>query len=121
MLVGREIKQTPWRWRGIINALVQKYKKRGTVQPGEWDETFFRYAHQFCEASVKEIHHKAHVCGCFYCCSIFNPKETKEDNGYEIIPNVTFCPCCHTDSVIYDAPGVPITEEFLKAMKEHYF
>jgi len=119
MLVGREIKHTPWRWRGIIKALVQKYRKRGTVPPAEWDETFFRYAHQFCNETNRSIKHKAKICGCFYCGAVFEPQDIKVRP--DLNSSIVFCPHCHIDSVIYDGPGVPITEEFMKAMKEYYF
>jgi hypothetical protein len=58
------------------------------------------------------------LCGCFCCLKIFNPEEIKSwtDAGETAI-----CPYCEIDSVIGKNSGFPITEEFLKVMKEHWF
>lgn len=56
-------------------------------------------------------------CGCFYCLSIFSPSEINEYIDEE--PDETaICPFCFVDSVIGDRSGYPITEEFLKRMKQ---
>lgn len=72
---------------------------------------------------TKSIHNKeelskVELCGCFYCCEIFEPKEIKEwtDNGLTAI-----CPCRGTDSIIpldeEDTEG----KEILEKMYGYYF
>ena len=74
-------------------------------------------AHRFC------IHHKEQllkdtVCGCFYCLSIFDPKEI----NFWLDPEGTaICPYCGIDSVIGASSGYPITKEFLLKMRNHWF
>ncbi|GBU23779.1 hypothetical protein R83H12_00397 [Fibrobacteria bacterium R8-3-H12] len=68
------------------------------------------------KASLK----KDDLCGCFYCLKIFKPNEitewTDEESG-----GTALCPYCEIDSVIGKKSGYPITEEFLRAMKKHWF
>ncbi|MCL2737278.1 MAG: cytoplasmic protein [Alphaproteobacteria bacterium] len=73
-------------------------------------------AHAYC--NNKEALAKDKICGCFYCCEIFNPDEINE-----WIPNETtaMCPYCGIDSVISESSGYPITKEFLVQMKKHWF
>ena len=59
------------------------------------------------------------VCGCFYCCKIFNPNEIEE--WIEDSRGTALCPYCGIDSVIGESSGFPITEEFLKEMNERWF
>ncbi len=58
-------------------------------------------------------------CGCFFCCSIFSAHEVPSYVSTE--EPTAECPCCITDSVIGDASGLPLTEEFLEAMREWWF
>jgi len=58
------------------------------------------------------------LCGCFYCLKIFNPKEIKSWTDGD---KTAICPYCEIDSVIGKNSGFPITDEFLRAMKEHWF
>lgn len=68
-------------------------------------------------------HHRREVrqsttCGCFYCLSIFPAEETV----WGMYSDVTgACPECGIDSVIPDAAGYPVTQEFLKGMKRRWF
>ena len=57
-------------------------------------------------------------CGCYYCLSIFSPKEI--DNWIEG-EDTALCPYCWIDSVIGESSGYPITKEFLKDMNEYCF
>lgn len=61
---------------------------------------------------------RSDVCGCFYCSSIYSPKEIVEwiDDGQTAI-----CARCPVDSVIGDDSGYPITKEFLDRMHAHWF
>ena len=59
------------------------------------------------------------VCGCFYCCKIFNPNKIEE--WIEDSRGTALCPYCGIDSVIGESSGFPITEEFLKEINERWF
>jgi len=74
-------------------------------------------AHNYCS------HHKEKLlndfkCGCFYCLSIFNPKEINEWVDQDM---TALCPHCGIDSVIGESSGLPITKEFLSEMNRHWF
>ena len=64
------------------------------------------------------------ICGCFYCCSEFEPNDIGEwvdlpDDGG---PGQTaLCPHCGVDAVLGSASGYPITQEFLKRMRAQWF
>lgn len=62
---------------------------------------------------------KDKVCGCFYCCKIFNPIDIKE--WVEDTRGTALCPYCGIDSVIGESSGFPITEEFLNEMHKRWF
>lgn len=75
-------------------------------------------AHKY-SSNHKETLLKDKKCGCFYCLSIFKPQEI-----VEWIPDTNgtaLCPHCGIDSVIGQSSGYPITVEFLKKMKSHWF
>ena len=61
-------------------------------------------------------------CGCFYCLSIFDPKEIQEwvdlENGGK---GTALCPYCGVDSVIGESSGYPVTKEFLREMHDYWF
>lgn len=63
---------------------------------------------------------KSESCGCYHCKKIFVSSEVKEwlkdKNG-----ETARCPYCSIDSVIGDASGYLITEEFLNKMNEKWF
>ena len=58
-------------------------------------------------------------CGCFYCITIFDPKEIT--NWVEDISGTAICPYCCIDSVIGESSGFPITKGFLEEMNSHWF
>lgn len=58
-------------------------------------------------------------CGCFYCLTIFNPKEISE--WVEDIKGTAICPYCWVDAIIGESSGYPITKEFLRKMNNHWF
>lgn len=61
---------------------------------------------------------KSKVCGCFNCLETFNPQEIVNfiDDG-----KTALCPECGVDSVIGDASGYPVTNEFLYKMYRYWF
>lgn len=64
------------------------------------------------------------LCGCFYCLSIFSPKEIRfwlQAHGPSDGDGTAVCPYCGVDSVIGASSGYPITPAFLRRMKEHWF
>ena len=75
-------------------------------------------AHSCSMYNMKQIK-RSKVCGCFYCGKIFAPDEVSgwinEGCG------TALCPYCGIDSVIGDASGYPITEEFMRKMHERWF
>jgi hypothetical protein len=58
-------------------------------------------------------------CGCFYCLTIFNPKEILD--WVEDISATALCPYCGVDSIIGESSGYPITKEFLSEMHNYSF
>ena len=62
---------------------------------------------------------KDHVCGCFYCLEIFDPKEISE--WIEDEEGTAICPYCGIDSIIGKSSGYPITKSFLKEMRGYWF
>ncbi len=62
-------------------------------------------------------------CGCFYCCSVFQPTEIQEwcDENEVGLGQTALCPKCGIDSVIGSNSGVEITPDFLNSMKDYWF
>ncbi len=75
-------------------------------------------AHKYCENNKESLKGDS-VCGCFYCLKIFSPTEITE--WILDTKGTALCPYCSIDSVIGESSGYPITEEFLKKMKKHWF
>jgi hypothetical protein len=62
------------------------------------------------------------ACGCFYCLSIFEPREVCEwvdVCGGE--GTTALCPRCGIDAVIGSTSGFPITRPFLEEMHQYWF
>jgi hypothetical protein len=76
-------------------------------------------AHQHSTNHWAEIE-ASKMCGCFYCLNTFTPSEIKEwiKNDSE---EFAMCPGCGIDSVIGDASGITITDEFLREMNKYWF
>lgn len=84
------------------------------------DDTFVKNiisAHKSSSYNKKTLQ-ESELCGCFFCFSIFSPKEIKSwwDND-----NTAECPICGIDTVIGSATNYPITPKFLKAMNTYWF
>ena len=75
-------------------------------------------AHQYCTNNKEQLI-ESNICGCFYCCKIYSPKEIKE-YLYEG-DGTALCPYCGIDSVIAENSGFKITKEFLKKMHDYWF
>jgi hypothetical protein len=58
--------------------------------------------------------------GCFHCLEIFDVTDiedwVEDEKGTSAV-----CPHCDVESVIGDAAGVPLTEEFLDELRQHHF
>lgn len=80
-----------------------------------------RKAHQHSSGHRTELGEST-SCGCFYCCSVFPPERIEEwvdeVNGEG---QTALCPVCGIDSVIGDRSGFPISDEFLRRMRRHWF
>lgn len=74
-------------------------------------------AHRHCTGNKDELR-RSTVSGCFYCRSIYTPEEITD---YIDHSTTALCPRCGIDSVIGDASGLPITEEFLTRMNRYWF
>lgn len=75
-------------------------------------------AHKFSIYNKEQIT-KSSKCGCFCCIKIFNPDEIEE--WIDPDEDTALCPYCDIDSVLGDASGYEITEEFLRKMNERWF
>ena len=72
-------------------------------------------------------------CGCFYCITVFSPKEItewlteknltakKQDGWVAYDQKTALCPFCGVDAIIGESSGYPITKEFLKEMHNYWF
>lgn len=76
-------------------------------------------AHGYCSNNRKLLVNDR-KCGCFYCLKVFSPEEITEwiedPNGMTAV-----CPHCGVDSVIGEGAGYPMTEAFLRDMRDHWF
>jgi hypothetical protein len=66
---------------------------------------------------------KDKVCGCYYCCEIYDTSEINEwcledHRGEEV---TAICPRCEIDSVISESSGYPMTKEFFQKMHKFAF
>jgi len=63
------------------------------------------------------------ICGCFYCCDLFNPAEITEwiDEKEDGIGRTVLCPKCGIDNVIGFNSGFLIQNSFLQEMKDNWF
>ena len=61
---------------------------------------------------------KAHVCGCFYCQRIFDPREIVWESSED---DTAMCPYCGIDAVIGESDDLPVTKAFLKKMRQFWF
>ena len=96
------------------------YLEKAEKEQKEQDEKdrIYKQAHD-CSIRNKEQLEKSEKCGCFNCGEIFPPSEITDyvSDGEP----TALCPYCHTDSVIGDAAGFPITPKFLREMNKRWF
>ena len=78
----------------------------------------FKAAHAAATCN-RELIEQSEKCGCFCCCRIFPAWEVSSYVSAE--EPTAECPYCFTDSVIGDASGLPLTKEFLEAMRKRWF
>lgn len=78
-------------------------------------------AHRFC-TNNKPALQKDKICGCFYCLKIYSPAEISEyiEAGSDG-QGTALCPYCGIDSVIGESSDFPMTEDFLRKMKQYWF
>jgi hypothetical protein len=84
---------------------------------GEKCPELFR-AHRFSSCQREELEEDT-KCGCFYCRTVFFPKEITQWLGDP--PETAVCPHCGVDAVIGAYTGYPITPEFLERMHRYWF
>jgi len=75
------------------------------------------------EASYKNwrLLKKSKKCGCYYCCRVYPASEVVDWCDERDRRRTALCPYCIVDSVIPDASGWPLDEEFLNKMKYWWF
>lgn len=78
----------------------------------------FKLTHKASFRNREQIE-RSKQCSCFSCCRIFPASEVINYVSRE--EPTALCPYCYVDSVIGDASGFPITEEFLKEMNKRWF
>ncbi len=61
---------------------------------------------------------KSEICGCYSCCRTFPASEVTSYVSSE--EPTAECPYCFSDSVIPDAAGLPLTKDFLEAMRKQW-
>ena len=86
------------------------------------EEPDYVVAHYYSNNHKEALQHD-NKCGCFYCLTIFDPKEITEwleyDNPCDRY-GTAICPYCGIDSIIGESSGFPITKEFLQKMKNYW-
>ena len=75
-------------------------------------------AHRF-SSTNRELLRNDKTCGCFYCLKRFDPKEIVDWIGDA--SGTAICPYCGVDSIIGEHSGYPITEDFLRRMRQYWF
>ncbi len=70
------------------------------------------------------------LCGCFHCLATFGPADIldwvdapvgQRDANIDDCGQTALCPKCGIDSVIGDRSGYPLSTEFLRQMRDHWF
>jgi hypothetical protein len=62
------------------------------------------------------------ICGCFYCLITFSPTQITEwVDEWQNVGMTALCPHCGIDSIFGSESGYPITTEFLRKMRKHWF
>jgi hypothetical protein len=89
------------------------------TQNENWEMTDWelRAAHSITVRNRDRLN-RSDICGCFYCLAIFRPVEIESWCDEE---QTALCPFCGIDSIMDSVSGYPITDEFLSAMKKHWF
>jgi hypothetical protein len=108
----------------LIQLIGEGWDEMGIQDPGIYDVI---EAHDHSISNQSEIL-RSKQCGCFYCGMIFPPSEVTDwmnenphpKTGKPREPTAP-CPYCNKDTVIGDASGYPINQEFLDKMYEHWF
>lgn len=58
------------------------------------------------------------TCGCFFCLKVFSSAQIL--TWIDEAAGTALCPYCGNDTVLWGRPGLPITEDFLKTMKDYW-
>lgn len=59
------------------------------------------------------------ICGCYFCLSIYSPKEVFEFSGGT--DTSALCAYCGIDSILPENPEIELTKENLKQLQEYWF
>jgi len=79
-------------------------------------------AHKLSIYNRKQVE-ESPLCGCFHCLATFPPADIDEwvDKDGSGVGQTAMCPRCAIDSVLGSTAGFPLTREFLKRMRRHWF
>ncbi len=87
----------------------------------KYTDDFLYRAHKASFENKKQILVSKTV-GCFYCKRLYSAKDiTDEDYIKDKNDETAECAHCGIDSVIGDASGIELSQEFLEAMNTKYF
>ena len=131
-------------WTRNVNLVLLRMPDGGVQQClGEAD--LDRVAAAWTEKACKDAHkhtsnHRAEIerseeCACYYCLKRYPPAEirdwidehqvTRDENDKRVVGEVlgqtARCPRCGIDSVLGDASGFALTDEFMRAMQRSWF
>ena len=103
----------------LTKDIIEIYKEKAVKNIIELNttRTDLLEAHKYSFKNRKQLE-KDSKCGCFCCCTIFNPKEIKEWCDDD---DTALCPYCGIDSIIGESSGYPIDKKFLNDMKKYWF
>ena len=99
---------------GLVKEETQRRKSRMKISKQVLEEAL--------DASFqnRRILEKSKKCACICCNNIFSPTEI-EEWCHDRDGDTAVCPYCEIDSVIGDAAGYPLTEDFIIQMNLYWF
>lgn len=79
----------------------------------------YKIAHNY-SIYNKDLLKKSGICGCFYCCSLFEYDSIEEWIDGELDPTA-LCPNCSIDSIISRNDTYTLSVDFLEKMRAVWF
>lgn len=104
-------------WIFSVKLFLENLFRKGDLSYSDADKDYVA-AHEFSIHNRTQLEHSV-TCGCFCCVKVFSPDEIDEWIDRE--DDTALCPYCGIDSVLGDASGYEISEEFLTKMYKRWF